>query len=50
MSSNTEYIESGILELYVMGILIARESMEVQQIPASHPKVLFCIPLYEGIK
>jgi mannose-6-phosphate isomerase-like protein (cupin superfamily) len=47
MSSITEYIESGILEMYVMGVLSPRESMEVQQMAASHPEVLLEIKQIE---
>jgi len=35
----SEYIESGILELYVMGNLSAEESVEVEKMMALHPEI-----------
>src|SRR4051812_32334566 len=35
----SEYISSGILELYVMGSLSAEESREVETMAAQHPEV-----------
>jgi mannose-6-phosphate isomerase-like protein (cupin superfamily) len=39
MSLIEEYIESGVLEMYVMGILNPRECMEVHQMAFEHPEV-----------
>ncbi len=40
MQKISEYIESGILELYVMGMLSAAEAVEVEKMMAMHPEVL----------
>ena len=40
MQKVSEYIESGILELYVMGMLTAHESVEVEKMMALHPEVM----------
>jgi mannose-6-phosphate isomerase-like protein (cupin superfamily) len=40
MQKISEYIESGILELYVMGMLSAAEAVEVEKMMAMHPEVM----------
>lgn len=40
MHSITEYIESGILEMYVMGLTSESESVEVEKMMALHPEIL----------
>lgn len=40
MHSVTEYIESGILEMYVMGLTSEEESTEVEKMMALHPEIL----------
>lgn len=35
----TQYIESGVLELYVLGRLSAREAQEVVENAAQHPEI-----------
>ncbi|WP_048920506.1 cupin domain-containing protein [Rufibacter radiotolerans] len=39
MSTIYNFIESGILELYVMGITSPQETQEVEQMAAAHPEV-----------
>lgn len=39
MNPVTDYIESGILELYVMGVISPEESREVERMAALHPEV-----------
>lgn len=39
MRSVSEYIESGILEMYVMGLTSADESVEVEKMMTLHPEV-----------
>jgi mannose-6-phosphate isomerase-like protein (cupin superfamily) len=39
MSKISEYIESGVLEMYVLGLTNEEESREVEQMAASHPEV-----------
>ena len=39
MQKISEYIESGILELYVMGMLSAADATEVEKMMALHPEV-----------
>ena len=39
MSSTEEYIESGILEMYVFGALTEEERVQVEQMASSHPDV-----------
>ena len=39
MSSIKEYIESGILEMYVMGVLSPQECMRVHHMSQEHPEV-----------
>jgi mannose-6-phosphate isomerase-like protein (cupin superfamily) len=40
MQRVSHYIESGILELYVMGLTSEQESVEVEQMMALHPEVM----------
>lgn len=39
MNPITAFIESGILELYVMGVTSPEENLEVEQMAAAHPEV-----------
>lgn len=40
MQKVSEYIESGILELYVLGMIAADEAVEVEKMMALHPEVM----------
>lgn len=40
MQTISEYIESGILELYVLGMIGAEEAVEVEKMMALHPEVM----------
>lgn len=39
MNSITAFIESGVLELYVMGVSSPAETQEVEQMAAAHPEI-----------
>ncbi|WP_205502433.1 cupin domain-containing protein [Rufibacter psychrotolerans] len=39
MNPITDYIESGILELYVMGVTTPGETQEVEQMASAHPQI-----------
>lgn len=40
MQKVSEYIESGILELYVLGMISAEEAVEVEKMMALHPEIM----------